>query len=200
VGIVTVQGEDTTYQLSSAASSLTDLGDLPEIRTPEPFVSRRKKMQTMHAQMLRGGSLLRMSARLVSPWDFRFPSSGGGQSRDGHERTAVDILGLFAGVRGGGDCGEEGVTMDRDVERRELSPPPFMGVGYAEGAGVGGVEVVPSPEGERISEKMVITTGEGVQMGSAEAEVNSPVNCASRKGRMPEEFVLRSLTALVGWS
>ena len=201
MGTVAVRGEGTIYQLSSAASSLTDLGDLPDIRTPEPFVARRKGMQTINinAQMLYRSSLSRMSARLVSPWDFRFPSSSGGQSRDDHEKT-VDILGLFVGVRGGGEGKEEeGVRMGGSVPERELSPPPFMGVGYAEGTGAGRIEVVSGPESRRTGEKPVITVTEGV-WGGAEAEVNFPVNCASHGGRMSEELVLRSLTALVGWS
>ncbi|KAF8441823.1 hypothetical protein BGX38DRAFT_1272625 [Terfezia claveryi] len=96
------------------------------------------------------------------------------------------------------------VTAEKDFDteyaRRELSPPPFMGVGYAEETGGSRLEIISGPEGERMSEKMVITVGEGVRRGGAEAEANFLVNCARPGGRMPEELVLRSLTVLIGWS
>ena len=185
---MTVQG--TIYQLSSTVSSLTDLEDLPEVRTPEPFVARKKRM--LHAQMVYGDSRFQVSARLVSPWDFWFQASSGEESQDAHERNDVDILTLLAEVRRGTDDGEEGVG------KGELPPPPFMGVGYDEETGTDGVEVVSGLEVN--SEEMAVTIGEGVWRGGAEVGVNFPVDCASRGGRMSEELVLRSLTALMGWS
>ncbi|KAF8417157.1 hypothetical protein EV426DRAFT_388325 [Tirmania nivea] len=203
MGTVTVLGEDTIYQFSSATSSLTDLGELPEIHTPEPFIARRKRMQVTHAhishaQMLYGDNVLRMNARLVSPWDFRIQSSSRGDSRDAHRKAAVD-MGLFPEVRGGEGDGEEAVGKDEDGgEKRELTPPPFMTGGYAEGADGSWVVVVSSPGSEEIREKMAFSVGGELRRSGVEADF--AMNCASRGGRMPEEMVLRSLTTLVGWS
>lgn len=185
-----VRGKAAIYQLSSAASSLTDLGDLPEIRTPEPFVARRKRMQTTQAQILREDSLSGMSARSVSPWGFQFQSLSGRESRGDYEKTTIDILELLVEVRGGGDNGEKG-----NMREWELSSPLLLGVGYAEGTGGGcGVGVA---FGEKTREKMVTTVAEEVRRSGGEVEVNFP---ALISGRMPEEEVLRPLTALVGWS
>ena len=141
-------------------------------------------MQTMDGQMMSGDSRFGMSARLVSPWDFRFLS---GQESSDDEKTAVDILRLFAEV-----CGDD--------EERELPPQPSIGVGYTDGAGGDGVEVVSGIQVGETSEEMEIPVGDGVQKGGAEAVVNYPVNYANGGGRMSEELVLRSLTVLMGWS
>ena len=107
-----------------------------------------------------------------------------------YEKTTIDILGLLVEVRGGGDNGEKG-----NMREWELSSPPLLGVGYAEGTGGGcGVGVA---FGEKTREKMVTTIAEEVRRGGGEVEVNFP---ALISGRMPEEEVLRPLTALVGWS
>lgn len=144
MGTGTVWAEDKIYQLPIVASSLTDLGNLPEIRTPEPFVARWKRMHTVPAQTMHEDSLSRTSVQFVSPWDFRFPSSSARESRYDHESGAVDILRMFRGARGSDYDG--GVWKDVDIRKRELPPPPFMGVGYAEETGGNRLEVCSGPE------------------------------------------------------